>query len=52
MGTLSKKSGFNEGFGKYFYLLDINYDIDRLNIIRLAFSGIEITTEVEYLEVF
>ena len=43
-----------KGFGKYFYLLDINYEnVDGLNIIRLIFSGnAEIFLEVEYLELF
>ena len=50
-----KSQGLNrKGFGKYFYLLDINYEkVDGLNIIRLIFSGnAEIFLEVEYLEVF
>ena len=54
--VLSVKSrGLNrKGFGKYFYLLDINYEnVDGLNVIRLIFSGnAEIFLEVEYLEVF
>ena len=40
--------------GKYFYLLDINYEsVDGINSIRLIFSGnVEILLEVEYLEAF
>ena len=54
--VLSVKSrGLNKkGLGKYFYLLDINYEsVDGINSIRLIFSGnVEILLEVEYLEAF